>query len=269
MDVVVEPAERHSVTAAPPRTRRPWRVLAVHLVGWALLGGFLTSAVAMVLLGSLEARPGALEERLGSDAAAGEVTTLHVERPFRDHATYPSAPGAGHWSGVVEVRWREGGLWRSTSYVTASSDRAARRLQRSTGLLPSAVGDPYALPPEWTQAQPRLDVAWSEPGSRAMTGSAEVFDVEWTGPSWAVLTGGVIGLTALAWLLVGPQPWRFTRWGWFWLVFGAWPVGVPAFLLFGGSTGLLPPSDPARRLSGWSGFGLSIVTALLCGALLA
>lgn len=259
----------HDPAAEPSaRTGRPWRVLAVHLVGWVLLGGFVASAAAMVLLGSVEARPGALEERLRSDAAAGRVTTLHGEKPFRDHGAYSFDPGDGRWSAVVEVRWREGLLWRSTDYVTASSERVARRLQRSTGIEPVAVGDPSALPPEWTEVQPRVEVAWSEPISWSMTGSVEVFDVEWTGPSWAVLTGLVVGLTSFAWLMVGPQPWRFTRWGWFWLVVGAWPVGVPAFLLLGGSCGLVPPADPARRLSGWSGFGLSLVAAFVLGAAL-
>lgn len=267
--MVTDTLEHGSLGSPPARTRRPWPVLVVHLVGWVLLGTFVVSAGAMVRLGSFETRSGALEERLGSDAAAGRVTTLHVEKPFRDDGVHSFDPGEGRWSAVVEVRWRERGLWRSTDYVTASSERAARRLQRSTGAEAVAVGDPDALPAEWTTVQPRVEVVRSEPGSRSVTGSAEVFDVEWTGPSWAVLSGMATGFTAFVWLLLGPQPWRFTRWGWFWLVFGAWPVGVPAFLLLGGASGLLPPADPGRRLSGWSGLGLGIVVSLVLGTLLA
>lgn len=245
-------------------------MVLIHLMACVLLGGFVVSAAGLVLLGTFEARPGALEERLHSDAAADTATTLHVEKPFRDDGLFVFDPEDDRWSAVVEVRWRDGVLWRRTDYVTASSERAARRLQRANGTsLPVTVGDPGALPVEWTEIQPRTDVAWSEPGSRFATGSAQVLDVEWTGPSWTVLTGMVVGFTALVWLLVGPQPWRFTRWGWFWLLFGAWPVGVPAFLLLGGMSGLLPPADPASRLGGWSGLGLSIAIAFSLGALLA
>ncbi|MBE7325468.1 hypothetical protein IEQ44_12475 [Nocardioides sp. Y6] len=252
------------------RRRWPWRLFVVHAVGWLLLGAFVASFGALVVAGSGEARPGALEQRLLEDAADGRATTLWVDRPFdlREGHEWDWEPGDGSWSAVVEVRWREWGLLRHTDYLVASSERKARRFQRSLGHPgPVVVGDPDALPTEWTQTQSRIVV---EPWERdhSSTGSVEIFDAEWIVPSWAATTGLVVGVTTFAWLVVGPQPWRFTRWGWFWLVFGAGPVGVPAFLLFGGSSGLFPPADPARRLSGWSGFGLSVVTAFGAGLLL-
>lgn len=264
-EVLTEPS------ADEVRRQWPWQLFVVHAVGWLLVGAFVTSFGALLLAGSGEARPGSLEQRLFEDASDGEATTLRVDFPFdhRDAHERDWASSGGSWSGTGEVRWREHGLWRHTDYVVASSEREARRLQRS-GLraIPAVVGDPDALPTEWTSLQPEIVVEPWERGTSG-TGSAEFFDVEWTGPSWAVTVGLVVGFTSFLWLLVGPRPWRFTRWGWFWLVVGAWPVGVPAFLLLGGASGLIPPADPSHRWSGWSGFALSLVVALALGTLLA
>ena len=59
-------------------------------------------------------------------------------------------------------------------------------------------------------------------------------------------------------LLVGSrEPWRATSWAWAWLILLT-PVGVPAFLLFGGITGLAPPRPGHRRLTGGWAFLLAL-----------
>lgn len=250
------------------REPRPWALLVHHVVGWVLLGGFVVSVAGLVLLGSAQARPEALAEQLSSDAAAGASTTVWVEQSFGESEFDETSRAGGSWSAVVEVRWREALLVRHTEYVVASTPREAREMQQENDTsLPVAIGARDALPRTWTTRQPDLVVEqWERRGSPRA--SAMVFGVEWFAPSWAVWTGVVVGLATFMRVVVGPQPWRFTRWGWFWLVAGAWPVGVPAYLLFGGPAGLLPPEDPARRLSGWTGFGLTIVLGFLLGAAL-
>jgi hypothetical protein len=76
---------------------------------------------------------------------------------------------------------------------------------------------------------------------------------------------GVLALAAfglflawLAFLVGGPQPWRATRWAWFWLGFP--PVGVLAHLLLSGPTpGLPAPRRPDRRLTGGWAFLIYLV----------
>jgi hypothetical protein len=79
----------------------------------------------------------------------------------------------------------------------------------------------------------------------------------WRLPNWLGLAAFALVLGGLASLVGGPQPWRATRWAWFWLVLT--PVGSIAFVLFSGPTPLLPtPRDPTRRLTGGWAFLLSI-----------
>ena len=81
-------------------------------------------------------------------------------------------------------------------------------------------------------------------------------------PQWVDVLRGVLGLLAVALLLGGPEPWRASRWAWFWLmtVFGLQTVGVLAFLALSGPTPLVgAPRPGARRLRG----GWAFVVALL------
>jgi hypothetical protein len=65
----------------------------------------------------------------------------------------------------------------------------------------------------------------------------------------------------VAFLINGPEPWRATRWAWFWTI--ANPLGVIgclAFLLLSGPIPMLPASKiDARRLHG--GWAFIIVMA--------
>jgi hypothetical protein len=58
-------------------------------------------------------------------------------------------------------------------------------------------------------------------------------------------------------LMIGPHPWRATRWAWFWLLLP--PVGNVVFLLLSGPTPGVPrPRNPRRRLTGGWAFWLSL-----------
>jgi hypothetical protein len=52
-------------------------------------------------------------------------------------------------------------------------------------------------------------------------------------------------------IAAGPEPWRATRWAWFWAVLFTAPVGALAFAILSGPTPLVPtPRNRAWRLSG-------------------
>lgn len=79
----------------------------------------------------------------------------------------------------------------------------------------------------------------------------------WRGPNWLGAAAAILFLISFMLLVSGPQPWRATRWAWFWLLLP--PIGSIAFLLLSGPTPLLPrPKDPARRLTGGWAFLLAI-----------
>ena len=89
----------------------------------------------------------------------------------------------------------------------------------------------------------------------------------WRVPGWVALAGLVL-LVAAAWLLVnGPQPWRATRWAWFWTFGLATPLGIVFYLVLGGPTSLSHPPRPGReRLTGVLAFLLTAVVSGLLGA---
>lgn len=85
---------------------------------------------------------------------------------------------------------------------------------------------------------------------------------------WVLLVGWVALVVAAAWLLVnGPQPWRATRWAWFWTFGLATPLGIVFYLVLGGPTSLSHPPRPGReRLTGVLAFLLTAVVSGLLGA---
>jgi hypothetical protein len=82
----------------------------------------------------------------------------------------------------------------------------------------------------------------------------------WRVPVWWGFAVIGLALATLALLVNGPQPWRGTRWAWFWLMALASPLGVAAFLLLAAPTPLLgAPRADARRLTGGWAFLLGVV----------
>ena len=82
----------------------------------------------------------------------------------------------------------------------------------------------------------------------------------WRAPALAVTAAFGVALGQLVILTMGPEPWRATRWAWFWLMGSV--VGAVAFLLLSGPTpGVRRPSRPAWRLTGGWAFLLSMLLA--------
>jgi hypothetical protein len=89
---------------------------------------------------------------------------------------------------------------------------------------------------------------------------------QWHVPDLAIALWLCISVGTIALLIVGREPWRATRWAWFWLLWPAPPLGALAFLLLGGSTWQRPPVRPARRLTGGWALLISLVGVALVQA---
>lgn len=79
----------------------------------------------------------------------------------------------------------------------------------------------------------------------------------WQVPNALAISAAGLCVAAFGLLLAGPQPWRATRWAWFWLLLP--PVGGIVFLLLSGPTpGIPAPRNHHRRLTGGWAFLLSL-----------
>ena len=160
---------------------------------------------------------------------AGEVTEVTVVGDVTTSRTV----------GGVELRW-DGGIVDSSASVTGARPEAmAERSGTSRQVLPAPVADTLR------QRFPDLTVRTAEERT-PLSG--------W----WTVL--GFVGFVGtIALLGTTRRPLRATQWGWFWVLWILPPVGLVAFLLLGGPTGLVPQREGGRRLTGGWAFILSLV----------
>lgn len=230
----------------PARAERPGAAIVFNfVVGWVLLFAFAVAAGALFVQGSLASSHHDLAKKLEDDAWGGVTSTVEVD----DAWAVGAGPREG-WRGytTVDVRWRDGWVQRDTSYVIASSERQAEAARRGSSQPVAVIVAPETLESHLSQTQPDLVLEVVEGWSGG--GAVEVLGTFWAVPSWALILGFVAGLGSLTRLVVGPEPWRLTRWAWAWWVLFAWPIGVPAFLVFSGATWLFPPYEPKRRMTG-------------------
>jgi len=226
------------VAPAPPNATSPGVVLRLGLaMVWALILG------ASVLLGERATSMGAFDDAV----AAGRVHTVRLVGEL--------AAGA---SGVtlVELHWRDRLIARVSQVRQVSSDVRAADVSKGTDRV--VVGD---LAGRLSVAHPGLQVI-SRPGENLATGlSGSVLG--WRVPGWIAVANLVAWLTTLAVVIGGPEPWRATRWAWFWIIaHPLGPISAPVFLLLSGPTPLLrAPKPGARRLHGGWAFLLAVVTA--------
>lgn len=221
--------------------RRPiWRLVrAVVALGWLLL------TAAVLLTGE---RSSSMDSLLAA-AAAGDTHEVQVSgSPF-------GLVSRGFE--VVQVRWAEGQLHYDTQVVEAHPRRAGLRVGRHLGAGTVVTRDVGAY------LAARTDGLRVTRGGRTTPPDALG---PWQVPSWVVLATLALWVATVFLLVQGPRPWRATRWAWFWLLLGATPVGVPAFLVLSGPVvGLRSPRLGARLLTG----GWAFLLAMLLGRLLA
>lgn len=152
---------------------------------------------------------------------------------------------------IVDVVWRDGLLTYHAEVVHVrgrTNEREAR----------SAAGDDVPL----LRTSPTRHLQELQPGltvsDEQRTSHGELLG--WRVPSALALGAFGLFLGWLSFLVSGPQPWRATRWAWFWLAFP--PVGIIAHLLLSGPTpGIPAPRRPDRRLTGGWAFLIYLVVA--------
>jgi hypothetical protein len=181
---------------------------------------------------------------LQSLVRAGTVTEVQVDGEL-------AASSTGF--ATVGIHWHRGLLDYVTTVRQVRGDESGDALRSAdvSAVLHSAPGARLAA------LQPGLHISRAERESYAdatMLG----FQV----PEILALVCWALMLLGMGILVLGPAPWRATRWAWFWWLGN--PVGVAAFLLASGPVpGLPTPSNPDRRLTGgWSFLLMLVVTSL-------
>ena len=205
-----------------------------RIAGRLLAVGSLCAAVLLLAVGE---RDGSYEH-LANDLRAGDVDQVEVVG-LTDAGVGPYAT----------LRWRDGLVMRTAEVKQATDERAARRARRES-TQPVVVGPV-------TDHLTALD-----PDVRIMDVERRYYSQSiygWSVPGALVLLILVLFVDTLS-MILGPRPWRATRWAW--LVLMVPLVGVPAYLLFGGPTGLFRPKSPHRP--GLTG-GWAFLLALLLG----
>jgi hypothetical protein len=224
---------------------RPVRRVFTACVGWALVAGLLLLLVAAAVAGERETT----YDTLRTAASHGDVDLVTVEGS--------SAPFRGREQ--VEVHWRTGpfGVFGHVAPVVEQHPF------RGLGAI-----DPPAVVPDVAAdlAQRNADVVvvrrpWSSAGHAELLG--------WRMPMWTGFLGLVLWFFVLGGIVTGTQPWRATRWAWFWLLVIVPPVALLGFPLLGGPTGLWPPRRPLARLTGGGAFLLAVVTSAAASAVAA
>lgn len=196
--------------------------------------------LALLAAALLHERPATLAE-LEADVRSGQVSTVHVDGD--------GLPSGATGYGLQQVRWWAGGVRHGVDVVHASADaRVPRGLGERTA---DEVGS------RLLQLDPELSLI----RSAQYSSSADVAGL--VVPGWLAGVLLLLWLGALCLLLGGPEPWRATRWAWFWVLWVP-VVGVTAVLLLSGPTPGLPGPRPGRRrLTG--GWACLLVAVLLPG----
>jgi len=233
-DTGPSPAGESSRPPQPPQLRSASEA-RWDRIRWGLLVCWLIAAGAAIVTGERASS----WEKVRTLVAAGEVDAVRVVGELPDRGTGYS---------VVEVHWRDGSVGHRAAVIQvrgrgrpgpeAASEGATVVLHES----PSSRLTGLQRGLQATQDQDRSD-------SGQLLG--------WLVPSWLSLFAALLFFAGLAVLIAGPQPWRASRWAWFWLQVP--PIGGIVFLLASGPTPGVPyPRPPHRRLTGGWAYLLSL-----------
>ena len=132
------------------------------------------------------------------------------------------------------------------------------RWRRAGTLLPYSAGAQWEWGEDTTPAEVRRLLARELPGSTVPVVRESGLAAHSRG--WA----GLVRLLALGLLVLGPRPWRGTRWAWLWpvLLLQEPALGALAFLLLSGPLPRVRPHEPGGdRVRG--GRGLVVAVAAL------
>lgn len=240
-----------SMTATPQAEPTPPRPAVLRrgarVVGWVLLACWSVVLLCACFLGQGASNLSQLE----AEVSTGRVHSVGVAGGM--------AP-EGRGFAVVEVHWRSGWFAYSTEVVEARPRKAARRAgarEDVTGVISGDLGE------RLQRLQPGLRV---EHVTRQTGPSTDVLGRTMTG--WPVWLLYLAFLSTVLLLVLGPEPWRATRWAWFWLLTSAgFPLTAVAYLVLAGPTSLVSaPRKGTRRLTGGWAFLIASVISTALGA---
>ena len=214
-----------------------------RVVGWVLFAGFVLGSATALVVGEHQSSL----DRLEADLAAGRTSEVVVS----GHGLPSGATGFE----VLRVHWRTGLTAQVATVVEARPLAAGRHRVRD-------------LPPEAQVIAPTLAdrLHAIDPTTEVRTAPEAGYASTYAGlgvPAWLAGVGLLSMLATLVLLIGGPEPWRATRWAWFWMLGVLPPLGPIAYLALGGPTGLVrrPPPGSARLTGGWA-----FVIALVVGS---
>jgi hypothetical protein len=212
-------------------------------IRYGLAIGWLIVIIAIPLTGERISSWGEVR----SLVAAGKVDSVRVTGEL------PRGTGFS----VVDVHWRHGWLHYTAQVVHVRGQGRSHGAEAATdGDAPVVRTAPTST---LTALQPGLQVTRDE--GRADGGRLIGFQV----PNALTIPAFLLFVTALGLLISGPQPWRATRWAWFWLMTP--PAGSLVYLLLSGPTPGVPvPRDPHRRLTGGWALLLSVLLMSVIGS---
>lgn len=214
-------------------------------VRYTLIVGWLLAIIATPLTGERASSWGEITGLV----TAGEVDTVRVVGEL---------PGRGTGYSVVEVHWRHGLLRYTAEVVHVQGRGNGAPARAATDATTPRINE--APSSRLTELQPGLEVTREDHRSGA---AGELLG--WHVPPVVAMSAALLFFAGFGLLIAGPQPWRATRWAWFWLLLP--PVGSVAFLLLSGPTpGLPSPRNPRRRLTGGVAFLLSLLLMPLLGS---
>lgn len=205
------------------------RVRLVLLTVWLLL------VVVSLAVGHRETPLSALEAAV----AEGRVERVVV---------LGQAAPAGQGFTTQVVHWRDGIVRRTTQATVGVAADAGP----GAGTAASRAEDLGVL---LSRADPDLEVRRSSQAHFSPGGSW----LGWQVPGWVAMSGFLVLLLQLGFLVGVPRTWRATRWAWFWVMTVPVVGSVLLLLLAGRTPGLPAPTARARRLTGGWAF-------LLCSA---
>lgn len=217
------------VEPAPPRNFH-------DRIRWTFIPLLLAIGAYTLLFGVRAAGYHALE----AGVAAGEIETISAT---------PGIEGMAEGSTVQEVRWSQGGRHYRTEVRMITPTTADDHVASDD--LPALWGHDVAGTLRTTNPDLRVERA---------VGESELYSevLGYRLPAWVGWALVAIGIGSLSMLISGREPWRATRWAWFWIMLS--PIGLLIYLVLSGPTPLIPaPRKPARRLTGGWAFLLSLL----------
>ena len=180
-----------------------------------------------------------------SAVASGRVHTVRLVGEL---------PAEASGSSLVELHWHSGLIDRVSEVHQFSSDAHVSADSSSTDRI--VVGD---LASHLSRVHPGLRVI-SQSDAAYPSGAVGIV-MGWRVPGWLPIVVVAAWLATLGVVFTGPEPWRATRWAWFWIITNPLGViGALVFLLLSGPTPLLPSAKiDSRRLHGGWAFIIAMV----------